>query len=109
MSNFKFTGDLGIMQGTVFALIVAAAAWFLYYRQIRQRSNKDKMILPTLRAAAIFLLVIMLTQPVIHHRKIIGELGRLFVVVDSSRSMVLKDVETENWPQSFKRHCTRFT
>jgi len=96
MSNFKFTGDLGIMQGTVFALIVAAAAWFLYYRQIRQRSNKDKMILPTLRAAAIFLLVIMLTQPVIHHRKIIGELGRLFVVVDSSRSMVLKDVETEN-------------
>ena len=84
------------MQGTVFALIVAAAAWFLYYRQIRQRSNKDKIILPTLRAGAIFLLVIMLTQPVIHHRKVIGELGRLFVVVDSSRSMVLKDIEAEN-------------
>ena len=96
MSNFKFTGDLGMMQGTVFALIVAAAAWFLYYRQIRNRSNKDKVILPTLRALAIFLLVIMLTQPVIHHRKVIGELGRLFVVVDSSRSMILKDIEAEN-------------
>lgn len=96
MSNFKFTGDLGIMQGTVFAFILAAAAWFLYYRQIRNRPSKDKVILPSLRAGAIFLLVIMLTQPVIHHRKVIGELGRLFVVVDSSRSMVLKDIETDN-------------
>ena len=96
MSSFKFTGDLGIMQGTVFALLVAAAAWFLYYRQIRNRTNKDKVILPTLRAGAIFLLVVMLTQPVLHHRKVIGELGRLFVVVDSSRSMVLKDIEAEN-------------
>ena len=84
------------MQGAVFALLVAAAAWFLYYRQIRNRSTKDKLILPTLRSGAIFLLVLMLTQPVIHHRKVIGELGRLFVVIDSSRSMVLKDVETHN-------------
>ena len=96
MSSFKFTGDLGIMQGTIFALLVAAAAWFLYYKQIRNRTNKDKIILPTLRAGAIFLLVVMLTQPVIHHRKIIGELGRLFIVVDSSKSMILRDIEAEN-------------
>ena len=96
MSSFKFTGDLGIMQGTVFALLVAAAAWFLYYKQIRNRTNKDKIILPSLRAGAIFLLVVMLTQPVIHHRKIIGELGRLFIVVDSSKSMILRDIEAEN-------------
>ena len=95
MTGLKFSGDLGVIQGIVFALLISAAAWFLYYRQVKNRPGSSKYVLPSLRAGAIFLLIMMLTQPVFHHRKIVGELGKLFVVVDTSRSMMLKDLDSE--------------
>ena len=96
MTGLKFTGDLGAYQGIIFALLVSAAAWFLYYRQVKSRNGASKYVLPSLRAGAIFLLIMMLTQPVFHHRSVIGELGKLFVVIDSSKSMILKDADSDN-------------
>ncbi|MCH2208753.1 MAG: hypothetical protein MK132_23200 [Lentisphaerales bacterium] len=91
MIDLQFTGDMGPIQGILFALIVSTAAWLLYFRQIRHRQGMARIALPSLRAASIFLLIMMLTQPVLHHEKLIGELGKLFVVVDNSGSMGVTD------------------
>ncbi len=96
MTNIRFSGDIGTLQGVALALLVSGAAWVLYYRQIQHRDRLTAVSLPTLRGVAVFLLVLMLTQPVLHHRKVIGELGRLFVVIDSSRSLNVKDLDTTN-------------
>jgi len=39
------------------------------------------------------MVVLMLSGPVLHHRKVVGDLGRLLVFVDGSRSMGLADRE----------------
>jgi hypothetical protein len=50
-----------------------------------------RWLLPTLRALVIIMLVLMLSGPVLHHRKVIGQLSRLLLFVDSSQSMNLTD------------------
>jgi len=47
--------------------------------------------LPALRGAAVILALMMLAGPVLHHAKLVGELLRLRIVVDSSGSMELTD------------------
>ena len=95
MTDLQFTGDMGPVQGIIFALIISTAAWLLYFRQVRHRQGATKFALPSLRASAIFLLIMMLTQPILHHEKLIGELGRLFVVIDNSESMKSSDSDIE--------------
>ncbi len=95
MTELRFSGDIGLLQGSVLALVVGAAAWLLYFRQLHQRPGISRFVLPSLRGLAIFFLVIMLTQPILHHRNVIGELGRLFVVIDSSKSMNVMDPDTD--------------
>ncbi|MCM8530877.1 MAG: VWA domain-containing protein [Lentisphaeraceae bacterium] len=95
MTDLQFTGDMGPVQGIIFALIVSTAAWFLYFRQVRHRQGMAKVVLPSLRSGAIFLLIMMLTQPILHHEKLIGELGKLFVVIDNSESMKSTDADLE--------------
>ena len=48
-------------------------------------------LLPALRSLAIVMLVLMLCQPALHHRKVIGQLAKLFLFVDGSKSMGLTD------------------
>ncbi len=50
-----------------------------------------RLTLPLLRAGSVFLAVLALTGPVLHHERIIRELGKLFVFVDGSRSMQMTD------------------
>jgi uncharacterized membrane protein len=90
-TSLQFIGDWNVWLGLLAALALAAGAWFLYYRESRKRVGRARWILPTLRAAAVFLVVLALTEPVLHHEKIIRELGRLFVFVDGSKSMQLTD------------------
>jgi len=92
-TSLQFIGDWNVWFGLPAALALAAAAWFLYYRESRKQAGKARWILPTLRAAAVFLVMLALTEPVLHHEKVIRELGRLFVFVDGSKSMSLSDEE----------------
>ncbi len=92
-TSLQFTGDWNVWLGFLAAGGAAAAAWFLYRRETYDRSDARRWLLPTLRAAAIFLVVLALTGPVLHHEKILRELGRLFVFVDGSQSMDLTDEE----------------
>ncbi len=95
MTSLQFSGDIGTIQGFTLALIVGAAAWLLYYRQVRKRSGLTAYALPTLRGIAAFLLILMLTQPVLHHRETIGELGRVYLVIDASKSMNVRDLDAD--------------
>ena len=83
-TSVKFLGGLNPWLGILLALGLAAAAWFLYRRETRDRPDRLRWLLPLLRSLAVFLIVLVLTGPVLHHEKVIRELGRLFVFIDGS-------------------------
>ena len=90
-TNLLFLGDTGLWVALLLALGLAVAAWFYYRREVRERTDRTRWLLPTLRAAAVFLLLLMLAGPVLHHRQTIGELARILVFVDASKSMSVND------------------
>ena len=92
-TTLRFAGDWSAYAGTAIAAALALVMWWLYFRESRVRPDARRWILPTLRALAVFLVAWILVGPVLHHEKVIRELGRLFVFVDSSRSMDLVDKE----------------
>ncbi|HUF80492.1 MAG TPA: hypothetical protein VMN03_05085, partial [Burkholderiales bacterium] len=87
----QFIGDWNVWLSLLAAVALGAGAWFLYYRESRKREGTARWLLPTLRASAVFLVVLALAEPVLHHERVIRELGRLFVFVDGSKSMRLTD------------------
>jgi hypothetical protein len=91
VTDLRLLGDVGIGLTLTLAFALAGAAWALYWREVRHRVTNDRWILPTLRALAVFLLVLMLAGPVLHHRRTIGELARIIVFVDNSKSMNITD------------------
>ncbi|MGI9242265.1 MAG: PA14 domain-containing protein [Verrucomicrobiales bacterium] len=92
-TTLKFLGDLNPWLGLLLAAGLAAAAWFLYRRETRDRQDRLSWLLPGLRALAVFLIVLALTGPILHHERVIRELGRLFVFIDGSGSMGVSDDE----------------
>ena len=92
-TSLRFLGDLNAWIGALLAVALAAGAWFLYRRETRDRADRLRWLLPTLRALAVFLIVLALTGPVLHHERVIRELGRLFVFIDGSGSMEVADDE----------------
>ncbi|MEI6085685.1 MAG: hypothetical protein WCS70_15485, partial [Verrucomicrobiota bacterium] len=83
-TDLRLLGDWGVWFPVALALALAGVAWWLYRREVRG-------VLPALRAMAVFLLVLILTGPVLHHRRTIGELARVLVFVDASKSMGITD------------------
>jgi len=73
------------------ALLIAGAAWSLYRREMQPQQWWLRWLLPLLRALAVAMIVLMLCGPVLHHRKIVGQLSRLILFVDGSKSMGLTD------------------
>lgn len=90
-TSLRFVGDWPWYVAFGIALLLGAAAWFLYRREMHGRSLWVQITLPLLRALAVLMIVVMLCGPVLHHRKIIGQLSRLFLFVDGSKSMSLTD------------------
>ena len=95
MTDLRFLGDWKLWAGLPVALLLAYAAWRLYRRETRARTDALRWLLPLLRALAVFFIVLMLTGPVLHHRKIIGQLARVILFVDSSQSMGITDEQME--------------
>ena len=91
MTSLKFVGDLPLWLGLVLALIVCAMSWLYYSRESFDLPRRLKWFLPLLRSLAFFLAIMVLTGPVLHHRTIIGELGRVKIYLDASRSMTMQD------------------
>src|SRR5579862_6427011 len=93
--NLRFMGDWNPWVGAAVALALAGMAWALYRRETRSNLTRLRWALPFLRVLVVFLAVLMLTGPVLHHRKVVGERGRVLVFVDASKSMTLTDEPME--------------
>lgn len=89
--SLQFTGILPFWLGLSLALVVAVLSFRGYRRETRGLSDRLRWGLPTLRSAAFLLGMLILTGPVLHHRTIIGEPGRLDIFLDASASMTLTD------------------
>ena len=90
-TSLRFVGDWPWWLGVGMALVLGAVAWVFYRRETRPINRWVNWLLPSLRALAIVMLVLMLAGPVLHHRKVIGQLSRLLLFVDGSKSMGLTD------------------
>lgn len=93
--NLRFMGDWNPWVGAAVALVLAGMAWSLYRRETKTNATKLRWLLPVIRMAVVFLAILMLTGPVLHHRKVVGERGRVVVFVDASQSMKLTDEPME--------------
>jgi hypothetical protein len=90
-TTLRWTGDWPWFAGLAVALLLAAIAWMLYRRDLHAHNRWLRVLLPSLRALAVILIVLMLSGPVLHHRKVIGQLARLILCIDTSESMQLAD------------------
>lgn len=90
-TTLRFAGDWPWPVGVAVAVLFAGAIFFLYRREFQERKGWLRNVLPGLRAAAVALIVLMLSGPVLHHRTVHGVLSRLMVFIDGSRSMTLTD------------------
>ena len=87
----RFVGDWPWYVAFGVALLLSGTAWYLYQRETHAQRWWVRVLLPLLRALAVFMIVLMLCGPVLHHRKIIGQLSRLLLFIDGSKSMGLTD------------------
>ncbi len=90
-TTLRWIGDWPWYVGLTAAAVLAITAWLLYRRDTGGMRPLFRFLLPLLRALAIFLIVMLIAGPVLHHRKVIGELARLIVLIDGSESMQLAD------------------
>ncbi len=90
-TSLRFVGDWPWWAGVAAACVLGLAALLLYRREMLAGRWWARLLLPGLRALAVFMIVLMLSGPVLHHRKVIGQLSRLLLFVDGSKSMGLTD------------------
>ncbi|MEO6785621.1 MAG: hypothetical protein ABI318_05760, partial [Chthoniobacteraceae bacterium] len=90
-TTLRWTGDWPWFASAGVALLLGVIAWLLYRRDTCAHNRWLRICLPSLRALAVVLIVLMLSGPVLHHRKVIGQLARLFLCIDASESMQLTD------------------
>ena len=89
--SLQFNGLLPLWLGLTVAAIMSLLSFRYYRRETRTLSDRLRWLLPTLRALAFLLTVLVLAGPVLHHRTIVGEPGRLDLYLDGSASMQLTD------------------
>ena len=90
-TTLRFVGGWPWWAGFLAAIVAGAAAWLLYRRETRPLQFWIQVLLPSLRVLAVMLIVLILSGPILHHRKTIGQLSRLWLFVDGSQSMELAD------------------
>ncbi len=97
MNSLRILSDWPWPIGFSIAILLALAAWWLYRRETRSLSTRNRWLLPLLRSAAIFLLTLTFLEPVIHHRTKEGDPGTITFLIDGSQSMsILDDPKANN-------------
>lgn len=91
MTSLRFVGDLPVWLGLLLAVVGAVLAFAYYRRESFDLPGHLRWLLPSLRALAIWMVIIILIGPVLHHRKEIGQLGNVRLLVDASQSMTVRD------------------
>lgn len=95
MTRLFFQGEISLAVAVILSAAIAGLALWYYRRETRELALPHSWLLPLLRAAAIFLAVMMLAEPVVQQRKEIGTIGRVDVFVDASGSMLATDAVAE--------------
>ena len=93
--TLRFLSTWPAWPGIAFAVILSALAWMLYRKQFRHRAGPLKWILPLLRALAVFLIAIILVEPVLAFSQSVVRKFRLYVLVDTSDSMGIDDAHMD--------------
>ena len=86
--SLNFLGTGGLAATLAVGAVALALAWFLYRRVLSVRHGK---ILLALRMAAAGTLVLFLARPVVSWERTRLSEGRIIVLVDTSRSMSIRD------------------
>lgn len=89
--SLHLQAEAGLWLAPLLALLLAGGAFLLYRREVGARPPPDRWLLPALRALTVFLVVLMLLQPVLRRRHTVGQLARLRLLVDASQSMSVPD------------------
>lgn len=93
--SLAFSSGVGAVWVVLIALALAAAVVWMYWRAAPHLAVSQKVQLAALRAAFLFLLVVLLLRPVLAFT-VEGSVRRLLVVlVDGSGSMQIKDPRTD--------------
>ena len=99
-TSLLFAGDLALWQGILLAAVLGTLVWLLYRREVLRGLQRPlNWLLPLLRTVAIVLLLFTLTGPVLHHRDQIGQLGRILLFIDGSKSMSVDDAQMMPGPR----------
>lgn len=95
MNALYFSGQWGPLSGFSAAFLLALGSFVWYRHGLRRTKKAGSILLPLLRAGAIFLLVLMLTGPTVRYRKTTEALTRLLILLDGSQSMGVTDPEMD--------------
>jgi hypothetical protein len=87
----RFEGILPLWLGIIIAILGSTAIWFWYRQETKTVRQPWAMLLPTLRATAFALMILMLTGPIFSRQWLSGSLSTVVVLIDESSSMGLKD------------------
>ncbi|MGB7343015.1 MAG: VWA domain-containing protein [Pirellulaceae bacterium] len=104
MGTLRFAGDAPPwMVFTVAAIAAAFVAW-IYLRETKTLEAPYSYLLPSLRATAVALTILLLAGPVIHRRQVVGKLGRVVFAIDTSKSMSVTDSgQMDSSPERIRR------
>jgi hypothetical protein len=105
MTEFRFLSSFSPALGLLLMLLAAGLAWWLYYREVYDFQRPYRWLLPTLRAAAIALVVMMLLEPSLRYRFFEGTPTRLQVWVDATESMSELDSPVQSTTESQDRYA----
>ncbi len=94
MTSLRFAGPWPWWLALAVALIGSLLIWRWYRLETHSVRSPMHWLLPTLRAGALFLALLMLAGPTLHHRWVSGELSRIAILLDTSASMELIDPPT---------------
>ena len=91
MTTLDFTGVFSLAACLGVAAILAALCWWIYYSQLREVSSLLRWALPTLRAVAIVMCLLLLAGPIVRHRTWNGTPNQVTILLDATQSMQWHD------------------
>ena len=110
IASIRFAGDLNPASVVLMSGAAASIVFWIYFRESRAVATPYRYLLPTLRASAVALALLILSGPVWHRRQVVGTLGRVVFAVDASESMEMTDtLESESSRSRLDRALARLS
>ena len=91
--RWVLASDVRVMTGGVIALGGLAAVWARrsYASTTRPVGRRERVLLLCLRLAAVLAVIVILMRPVVRSVRVVEERGTVAMLLDSSRSMTIRD------------------